>query len=105
MSAVAISEIQPLWNTFPTGIKGVQSGTGETEGAGSFFSVFQNAIDAVKTTDAEKNKAEYLLATGNLDNPAALTIASTKAELSVDLLVQLRNKALDAYSELMRISF
>ena len=105
MSAAAISEIQPLWNAFPTGIKGVQSGTGEKGDAGSFFSVFQDAIDAVKTTDAEKNKEEYRLATGNLDNPADLTIASTKAELSVDLLVQLRNKALDAYSELMRISF
>ena len=103
MSASAISAIQPLWNAFPTEIK--DSGTGETKGTGSFFDIFQNAIDAVKTTDAEKNKEEYLLATGNLDNPAAFTIASTKAQLSVDLLVQLRNKALDAYSELMRISF
>lgn len=105
MSTAAIGEIQPLWSVFPTGTKDGENGIGETEGVGSFFSVFQNAIDAVKMTDAEKNKAEYLLATGNLDNPAELTIASTKAELSVDLLVQLRNKALDAYSELMRISF
>ena len=52
----------------------------------------------------EKNRAEYLLATGQLDNPAELTIAGTKAQLSVDLLVQLRNKALDAYTELNRIS-
>ena len=46
----------------------------------------------------------YLLATGQLDNPAELTIAQTQAAMSVELLVQLRNKALDAYSELMRIS-
>ncbi|MBQ3497165.1 MAG: flagellar hook-basal body complex protein FliE, partial [Oscillospiraceae bacterium] len=55
-------------------------------------------------TDAEKTQAEYLLATGQLDNPAALTIASTKYEMSVELLVQIRNKALDAYSELTRIN-
>lgn len=69
-----------------------------------FADIFQSAIDSVKSTDAEKNKAEYLLATGQLDNPAELTIASTKAQLSVELLVQLRNKALDAYSEVMRLS-
>ena len=49
-------------------------------------------------------EAEYLLATGQLDNPAALMVASSKSELAVSLLVQLRNKAQDAYSELTRIS-
>ena len=44
------------------------------------------------------------MATGQLDNPALLTIASTKAQLSVELLVQLRSKAMDAYNELMRIN-
>ena len=66
--------------------------------------IFGAAVDAVKETDAVKTQMEYLMATGQLDNPAALTIASTKAQLSVQLLVQLRNRALDAYNELMRIS-
>jgi len=48
--------------------------------------------------------AEYLLTTGQLDNPAYATIAIAKAELSVSMLAQLRTKALDAYNELMRIS-
>lgn len=75
---------------------------GETQGV--FQSVFQSAIDNVKQTDADVVEAEYLLATGQLDNPATLMIASTKSQIAVDLLVQLRNKALDAYSELTRIS-
>ena len=69
-----------------------------------FGDVFQSVIGAVKETDAEKSEAQYLLATGQLDNPAALNIASAKAQTSVQLLVQLRNKALDSYNELMRIS-
>ncbi len=76
----------------------------ENENQTIFASVFQTAIDQVKETDARKTEAEYLLATGQLDNPAALMIATSKSELSVSLLVQLRNKALDAYSELTRIS-
>ena len=66
--------------------------------------VFRWAIDNVRETDAEMNKAQYLLATGQLDNPAEVTMANTKAAAAVDLLVQLRNKAVEAYSELMRIS-
>ena len=66
-----------------------------------FEQIFQEAIDNVRQTDQEKNKAEYLMATGQLDNPAIRTIASTKAQMSVELLVQLRN---NAYSELSRMS-
>lgn len=69
-----------------------------------FGSIFQSAIQNVKDTDAEKTQTQYLLSTGQLDNPAALGIASAKAEISLNLLIQLRNKALDAYSELTRIS-
>lgn len=69
-----------------------------------FGAVFRSVIDNVKETDAEKTEAQYLLATGQLDNPAALMIASSKFQISVDLLIQLRNKAQDIYSELTRIS-
>ena len=72
--------------------------------AGTFGSIFQSAIDYVKETDRAKNEAEYLLATGQLDNPAELTIAATKAQIAVELMVQLRNRALDAYNELKNIA-
>ena len=68
-----------------------------------FGAVFQSAIDNVKQTDMEVREAQYLLSTGQLDNPAALTIAAEKESIALDLLIQLRNKALDAYSELTRI--
>ena len=76
----------------------------DTAAAGTFGSIFQSAVDYVKETDAEKNEAEYLLATGQLDNPAELTIAATKAQIAVELLVQLRNRALEAYNELKNIA-
>lgn len=69
-----------------------------------FGSIFRSAIDNVKETDAEKVEAQYLLATGQLDNPSALMIAASKNQIAVELLIQLRNKALDVYSELTRIS-
>lgn len=88
------------------GISGIQEETsGATEMTGDMFrAVFQNAIQNVKDADAEKTQTEYLLATGQLDNPASMMIALSKNQTAVDLLIQLRNKALDAYSELIRIS-
>ena len=98
-----ISEINKIQSI--TNIAGAGN-TASVQGseAGTFGSIFQSAIDYVKETDAEKNEAQYLLATGQLDNPAELTIAAAKAQIAVDLLVQLRNKALDAYNELKNIS-
>ncbi len=97
-----IHGIVPLWEDIQLSAKGAPT---ESSGSkGMFSAVYQAAIDSVKETDAEKNQAEYLLATGQLDNPATLMTAITKAQLSIDFLVQLRNKALDGYSELMRIN-
>ena len=56
--------------------------------------------------DSQKNleDKQYLLATGQIDDAHTIPIALSEAQLSVDLLVQLRNKAVEAYNELMRIS-
>ena len=58
----------------------------------------------MRETEDDVAKTEYLLSTGQLDNPAALNIALYKAEVATQLFVQVREKALSAYSELNRIS-
>lgn len=99
-----MNTIQPLWDQMPLGNAAPAREPSAGNGGSPFTDIFRSAIDAVKTTDQEKTEMEYLMATGQLDNPALLTIASSKAQLSVDLLVQLRNKSMDAYNELMRIN-
>jgi len=69
-----------------------------------FQSMFQDAVNNVKDTDATLQNEIYKLTTGQTDDLHSVTIASTKASLSVNLLVQLRNKALDAYNEVMKMS-
>lgn len=70
----------------------------------AFKDIFMSAINDVKTTEDELAKAEYLFSTGQLDDPHTLTIASSKAQTSVDMLVNLRNKAMEAYNEIMRMN-
>ncbi len=101
MNIQRIEPIRPLLATESTAV----SDAGQTRNQPTIFQdIFQSMVDNVKETDAAKNEAYYALATGQLDNPAVASIAATQAELSLSLLIQMRNKALDAYSELMRIS-
>ena len=84
-----------------------QSGQAEESGrAGEsmFGSIFNSLIQNVKDTDAEFVNAQYLLATGQLDNPAQVGIAAYKAEISVSLLLQMRDRALTAYNELRNMN-
>lgn len=74
------------------------------EGISAFKSIFQSAIEDVITTDQELSHAEYLLTTGQIDDPSMVTIASAEAGLAVDMLVLLRNKAQEAYTQLMNIN-
>ena len=69
-----------------------------------FKDIFMSAVNDVKTTEDELAKTQYLFSTGQLEDPHTLTIASSKAQGSVDMLVTLRNKALETYNEIMRIN-
>ena len=84
------------------GSKAVEE-TGEAAES-AFGQIFRSLIQNVKDTDAEFTQAQYLLATGQLDNPAQISLAAYKNEIAVDLLVQLRNRALDAYNELKNMN-
>ena len=99
--------IQPLWDEMPLRpLWDVSraSGPAVSMDENPFTDIFRSAVEAVKETDAEKTQLQYLMSTGQLDNPVPLLLASSKAELSVSLLLQLRSRAMDAYNELMRIS-
>ncbi|WP_027400172.1 flagellar hook-basal body complex protein FliE [Anaerovorax odorimutans] len=69
-----------------------------------FKSVFEDAIKNVAETDEKVNSDVALLATGQSDDLHNLQIDITKAQLSLQMMVQLRNRAMDAYSEIMRIN-
>ena len=84
------------------GAKGADESGGAAESA--FGQIFKSLIQNVKDTDAEFTQAQYLLATGQLDNPAQLGLAAYKNEIAVSLLVQMRDKALEAYNQLKNMS-
>lgn len=100
MEFTPIRPIQPLWES----ISAQPAEETRQSGASLFASVFQSAIDNVKETSRVKSDLEYRLATGQIDNPAEVSLAITKAGVASDLLLEMRNKAVETYNELMRIS-
>jgi flagellar hook-basal body complex protein FliE len=69
-----------------------------------FEDYLKDAVANIENLDAIKTEDAYNLAIGNVDDLAAIGINSQKYDLAVQLMVQMRNKLLDSYSEIMRIS-
>ncbi|HCT91189.1 MAG TPA: flagellar hook-basal body complex protein FliE [Lachnospiraceae bacterium] len=101
MDEMFITPIEPM---SLSGLSGTAQKVKGQDGISLFQGIFQEAIDNVRVSDDVKNKEQYLLATGQAEDPHSYPIAAAKAQLSVDLLVALRSKALDSYTEIMRIS-
>lgn len=74
------------------------------EGISTFKGIFEEAIGNVRTTEDTLAKEQYRLATGQVEDPHTVMIASSQAQLASDMLVALRSHALQSYNEIMRIS-
>ena len=69
----------------------------------AFKSIFDTAIENYRNAEAEVDKDIYKLSIGETDDLHNLMINVEKAQISLDLVIQLRNKALEAYNEIMRM--
>ncbi|MEL7649227.1 MAG: flagellar hook-basal body complex protein FliE [Sedimentibacter sp.] len=77
-------------------------GKGES-GNGLFKSIFNNALEDYISAEKQVDEDIYKLSTGESDDVHNLMINVQKAELSLDLVLQLRNKFIDAYKEIMNM--
>jgi flagellar hook-basal body complex protein FliE len=69
-----------------------------------FSDILSDALNNVADTDTAAQIDAVNIATGKTDDLHTLTIDIAKADLALQMLVEVRNKALDAYNEIMRIT-
>ena len=74
------------------------------DGEATFFDVFESLVKNVKETDAQVQKDSVDLMLGDVDDLAQIQVNLEKAATAVDLLVTVKNKAVDAYNEIMRMT-
>lgn len=81
-----------------------RSGTGPGEALGSQFAdVLQNAIGRVEGSGASAGRAVEEFLSGGGQDLHSVALASQKASLEFEMLLQVRNKIVQAYQEVMRM--
>lgn len=103
MEMQSIQPITPIkpWNS-PEDLSGAKKE--ENQELSLFGNIFKNAISQVYETATDVEEKQYLLSTGQLDDAHTLPIAEAKASLSLNVLIGLRNKAVEAYNEFMKMN-
>ena len=71
--------------------------------AKSFADTLKEAVGEVNQLQKTSDKMMQNLATGRTDNVADVMIASEKADIALRVMVQVRNKVIDAYNEIMKM--
>lgn len=69
----------------------------------SFSSILEKAYDNVREISEVSNKDAIDLSNGNIDNLHQIIINSERASTALEFAVQVTNKAVGAYSEIMRM--
>lgn len=69
----------------------------------SFKDLLEQAFEAANQAQWEAERAAAQLATGQIEDLHRVTILAEKANLSLQLMISIRNKVIEAYQEISRM--
>lgn len=78
------------------------AGTSGAEGK-TFADTLKDAVQNVNTAQKESDKKMQELAVGKSKDIADVMITAEKADIALKLMVQVRNKIIEAYQEIMKM--
>ncbi|HOE56109.1 MAG TPA: flagellar hook-basal body complex protein FliE [Bacillota bacterium] len=91
---------------FPTQQLNINTGTknevSKTKGL-SFMDFLNNALQETNKLQLESEQLNEAFAMGKNDNLHQVMIAAEKADIALQFTIQIRNKILEAYQEIMRM--
>lgn len=70
----------------------------------SFRSIFTEALGELEELNAVKDADSLALALGDADDIGQMMLNAEKANIALQVMVQMRNKFLDTYQEVMRMN-
>ncbi len=79
------------------------SGAEVSAASDGFGKLLRSTIAEVNKADHDGDSAIKKLHTGQTKNLHEVMIATEEADIAIRMLVQMRNKALEAYNEIMRL--
>ena len=101
----------PIGGILPVGIGGVagiasteaMTGARAADGAGGFASVLTSSIEQLQSTQNKSDSLAAQAATGDLKDVHDYMIARNEASLATEMVVTFKNKAVEAFNEIMRM--
>ena len=108
---MTLMALVPIGGISPIIMPSIVQGTGSTAAAGaaggtggsSFASVFADQLDKVSAAQNTADQLAVKASTGDLKSIQDYTIAASEAQLMTQLTVQVRNKAVEAFNEIMHM--
>ena len=86
-----------------SGITGTTATQG-TSGVGTDFAgLLSKGLESVQASQSKASDLAVQVADGTLADPAQYTMAATEASLGLQLTMAIRNKAVEAFQEIMRM--
>ena len=79
---------------------GVESTAGPNN---DFVSMLSKGLEGVQASQSKADNLAVQVADGSLKDPAQYTMAATEASLGLQLTLAIRNKAVEAFQEIMRM--
>lgn len=77
--------------------------TKEEEPVKSFGEYLTDSLKKVNELELESEKLNAAMAAGRIEDISQVVVAAQKAEIALQLTLQLRNRATSAYQEIMRM--
>lgn len=99
---MAVTPLNPLSISYDREIEKVNQAVNRNNRV-QFSEKLMNALDKVNEDQLHAEEMDRKLALGEIDNLHDVTIAAMKADLSLSLAVEVTNKLLSAYNEIMRL--
>lgn len=87
----------------PINIKEAAGENNVTGNQASFGQFLQDAMSEVNNLQMQSRDAKQQLLTGNIDDIHQVMVAAEKANVALQLTVQIRNKVIEAYQDIMRM--
>jgi flagellar hook-basal body complex protein FliE len=100
---MAIEPITQLRGVFQPAIEGSATRTSATPAGTSFGELVRDALEQLNRLQVEANQAATGLVAGEPVDLHDVIIAIEKANLGFQLALQVRNKLVEAYQEIMRM--
>lgn len=99
---MAITSLAPVLGVTGTGYLPAESSVGGTDGTG-FAKALTAAVDNVQQLQSTSNNLAIKAVTGDLNDIHAATLASTRAQVTMEVVAAVRNKGVDAFNDIMRM--